>query len=343
MNVEVDVDQVQVQVVQVQVVQSPGGGIVSRDLDFLCFGEALVDLLPRTRGPLEACETFEVCAGGAPANVATGLARLGQRVAFRGVVGDDPFGRLLARRLTAEGVACAFRFARERPTGMWFVALDDRGERTFFSPNARFSADKLVAPADVDRGLLARARWLHVGSSAHVLPAGQAALRAAVAAARELGVLVSFDPNVRLHLWDDVAPLRALCADVLPGCAVAKVADDEVELCAGVADPERAAARLVEMGVGLACVTLGAGGALLRRGRDVLRVPAELVAVVDTTGAGDAFVAGLLAALARWPSPAELPLPDLERAAAFGCRVAARVVGRVGAVAGLPRAGEISI
>jgi fructokinase len=314
-----------------------------RDLGILCFGEALVDLLPDARGRLEDCRRFEVCAGGAPANVATGLARLGLAVGFRGVVGDDAFGRLLARRLGEEGVECVFRFARERPTGMWFVALDARGERSFFSPNARFSADKLLAPADVERAHFVRARWLHTGSSAHVLPEGQAALRAAATAARELGTLVSFDPNVRLHLWDDVAPLRALCADVLPSCALAKVSDDEAELCTGVADPERAAARLVEMGVGLACVTLGERGALLRRGRDVVRVPAEQVEVVDTTGAGDAFVAGLLAALARWPSPAEVPASDLERAAAFACRVAARVVGRVGAVAGLPRAGEISI
>jgi fructokinase len=312
-----------------------------RDLDVLCFGEALVDLLPEARGGLEESGRFEVCAGGAPANVATGLARLGLRVGFRGVVGDDPFGRLLARRLGEEGVTCAFRFAPERPTGLWFVALDAGGERTFFSPNARFSADKLLAPADVDRALLARARWLHCGSSAHVLPEGRAALRAAVAAAHELGTLVSFDPNVRLHLWDDVAPLRALVAEVLPRCDVAKVSDDEAELCTGAADPERAAERLVEMGVGLACVTLGERGALVRRGVDVVRVPAERVEVVDTTGAGDAFVAGLLAALARWPSPAEVPAPELERAAAFACRVAARVVTRFGAVAGLPRAGEI--
>ena len=314
-----------------------------RDLDVLCLGEALVDLLPDRRGRLEDCERFDVCSGGAPANVATGLARLGLKVGFRGVVGDDPFGRLLARKLGDEGVECALRFARERPTGMWFVALDARGERTFFSPNARVSADKLLAPADVDRALLARARWLHVGSSAHVLPAGQDALREAVAAARALGLQVSFDPNVRLHLWDDVAPLRRLCADVLPLCDVAKVADDELELCTGERDPERGAARLVEMGVGLACVTLGAEGALLRRGRDVLRVPAAKVEVVDTTGAGDGFVSGLLSVLARAGAVRSAPADDLVRAARLAACVAARVVTRVGAVAGLPRAGEISI
>jgi fructokinase len=226
---------------------------------------------------------------------------------------------------------------------MWFVALDARGERTFFSPNARVSADKLISPADVDGALLARARWLHVGSSAHVLPAGQAALREAVAAARAAGVLVSFDPNVRLHLWDDPAPLRRLCADVLPRCAVAKVAADEAELCTGERVPERAAARLVEMGVGLACITLADEGALVRRGADVLRVPAERVEVVDTTGAGDGFVSGLLSVVARSGPIAALDRGALERAVRFANRVAARVVTRVGAVAGLPRAGEISV
>lgn len=314
------------------------------NLDVLCLGEALVDLLPDRRGRLEDCERFEVCPGGAPANVATGLARLGVRSGFQGVVGDDPFGRMLARRLAAEGIEVRLRHARERPTGMWFVALDERGERSFFSPNARFSADKLLTPGDVDPAALARARFLHVGSSAHVLPAGQEALRAAVAAATARGVRISFDPNVRAHLWDDLAPLRALCAAVLPSCTVAKLSEEEIELCTGERDPERAAGRLVEMGARIACVTLAERGALIRRGADVAHVPAAPVEVVDTTGAGDGFVAGLLSALGRAEGPPEgLPFPALIAAAAFANRVAGRVCTRIGAVAGLPRASDISV
>jgi fructokinase len=318
--------------------------MTERALDVLCFGEALVDLLPDRRGRLDEAERFEVCAGGAPANVATGLARLDVRTGFRGVVGDDAFGRLLARRLAAEGIACALRLAPDRPTGMWFVALDANGERSFFSPNGRFSADKLVAPSDADPAAIGAARVLHVGSSAHVLPAGQAALRAAVAAARAAGTRVSFDPNVRAHLWEDLAPLRALCGDVLAAADYAKLSDEEAALVTGERDPERAAARLVELGVGVACVTLGADGALLRRGTDVLHAPAERVEVVDTTGAGDGFVAGLLAVLAREDAPpVALPLATLAAALRLANRVAARVITHLGAVAGLPRAAEISI
>jgi fructokinase len=316
---------------------------MARDLDVLCLGEALVDLLPERRGRLEDCDRFEACAGGAPANVATGLARLGARVAFRGVLGDDPFGRLLVRKLEAEGVRCVFRLTRERPTGIWFVALDARGERTFFSPNARFSADKLIAPGDVDRALIARAAWLHVGSSAHVLGGGQDALREAVAAARALGTRVSFDPNVREHLWDDLGALRGLCAEVLPACTLVKLSEDEAQVVTGEADPARAAERLAALGVPLACVTLAERGALVRRGEDLLHVPAEPVEVVDTTGAGDGFVAGLLAAIGGRGPIADLPRAELEQAVAFANRVAARVCTRVGAVAGLPRAGDVSV
>jgi fructokinase len=313
------------------------------ELDVVCLGEALVDLLPDRRGRLEDCDRFEACPGGAPANVATGLARLGVRVAFRGVLGEDPFGRLLSRMVEAEGVRCAFRLTAERPTGMWFVALDERGERSFFSPNARFSADKLLNPADVDRALLARAAWLHVGSSAHVLPDAQAALREAVAAARSLGACVSFDPNVRAHLWDDLGALRRLCADVLPLCTLVKVSEDEAEVVTGEGDPERAASRLASLGVKLACVTLAERGALVRRGDERFLVPADPVEVVDTTGAGDGFVAGLLAAIVARGGVEAIPRAELHRAVAFANRVAGRVCTRLGAVAGLPRAGDVSV
>lgn len=315
---------------------------MARDLDVLCLGELLVDLLPDRRGPLEACERFEPCPGGAPANVATGLARLGRRVAFQGVVGEDPFGRLLASRLGAEGVECRLRRAPERPTGMWFVALDARGDRSFFSPNARFSADKLLAPADVDAALIARAAWLHVGSSAHVLPAAQDALRAAVAAARGAGTRISFDPNVRAHLWDDLAACVRLCRETVPACAVVKVSEEEAVLLTGERSPEGAAAWLSARGATLACVTLAERGALVRRGDDELHVPAAPIELVDATGAGDGFVAGLLAALSALGPPESLDRGGLERAVRFANGVAGRVCGRVGAVAGLPRAGELS-
>ena len=129
-----------------------------RDLDVLCLGEALVDFLPERRGRLRDMDRFEVHSGGAPANVATGLARQGLSVAFAGVVGEDEFGHLLSRRLSDEGVACSLRFTDTAPTGLWFVALDAQGDRSFFNPIKAAGADKQIARSDIDDRLLERAR-----------------------------------------------------------------------------------------------------------------------------------------------------------------------------------------
>jgi fructokinase len=305
-------------------------------LDVLCFGEALVDLLPDRRGKLRDCERFSVHSGGAPANVAVGLARLGLRAGFCGVVGDDEFGHLLDRKLQDEGVETRFRFIREARTGLWFVALDDRGERTFFSPGGPESADKMIAEEDALAAPLERAAWLHCGSSCHVRPAAQRALRVVVERARTASVLVSFDPNVRAHLWRDLRDLRALCESIFPLCAVVKLSEDETEVCTGERDPERAARRVRDRGVRLVCITKGERGASALRGDRWFHAAAPAVEVADTTGAGDGFVAGLLSRLARDPDPSD---EALQSALELGCTVGSSVCTELGAVAGLPRIG----
>jgi len=308
-------------------------------LDVICFGEALVDMLPEVRGRLRDCERFTVHSGGAPANVAVGLARLGRKVAFAGAVGEDEFGHLLARKLAAEGIEAHLRFSTEARTGMWFVALDERGERTFFTPTGATSADKHIRSHDLPDALLSRAKWLHVGSSSHVLPEARGVLLEAIQRARAAGVRVSFDPNLRVHLWRELRDLQALVREAFPFCDVVKLSEDEVELCTGERDPARAAAWLTDQGVKLACITLGSSGARVRRGGEDLVVAAPSVKVVDTTGAGDGFVAGLLADLSTLDlaaMPREALVASVERA----CRIGSRVCTELGAVAGLPRPGD---
>ena len=317
--------------------------------DVLCFGEALVDLLPAEgvgsaraagpgigfRGRLRDCERFEVHSGGAPANVAVGLARLGIRTGFCGVVGEDEFGHLLERKLREEGVDARLRFAPEARTGLWFVALDERGDRTFFSPGGLDSADKTISRQDALSAPIAGAKWLHCGSSSHVRAEGQRALKAAIELASDASVRISFDPNVRAHLWNNLGSLRALCESVFPSCALVKLSEDECETCVGERAPERAAERLSELGVRIACITLGERGAIALRGGRWFRAGAPRVEVVDTTGAGDGFVAGMLSRLARDPDPGD---EALQRALELGCEVGSAVCTRMGAVAGLPRA-----
>ena len=254
-----------------------------RRLDVLCLGEALVDLLPDRRGRLRDCDSFAVHSGGAPANVAVGLARLGRRTGFTGVLGDDEFGHLLQRRLSAEGIACDLRFTKDAPTGMWFIALDDAGNRSFFTPTGTGSADKRLGMEDVLRAPVGEAAWLHTGSSCHILPEAQEALISVLQAARAAGTRTSCDPNVRLHLWKDTADLKLLCARAFALCDVVKLSDEEATLVLGETDPERMLGRLVDgFGVKLACITLGSRGAVVRAGAERLEVQAPAVEVQDT-------------------------------------------------------------
>ncbi|HEY2028470.1 MAG TPA: carbohydrate kinase [Myxococcales bacterium] len=299
--------------------------------DVACFGEALVDLLPDRRGALRDASRFEVHSGGAPANVAVGLSRLGLSAAFVGVTGEDEFGHLLARKLREERIDVRLRHTRAALTGVWFVALDELGERSFFAPTGADSADKLIAEEDIAR--VPPARIFHCGTSAHVLPAAGETLRKAVRQARGRGMTVSFDPNVRAHLWKDLRELRALCDDVLPFCDIVKLSEEELMPCLGVSDASSALDALSSLGVKLGCVTLGSRGVTARRGREGAQVSAPRVNVVDTTGAGDGFVAGLLAS-----NPLE---GELVAALRMGCAVGSRVCTRLGAVAGLPKREEL--
>jgi fructokinase len=166
--------------------------------------------------------------------------------------------------------------------------------------------------------------------SAHVLPGNGEVLLHAMRAARRRESVVSFDPNVRAHLWKDLGDLRALCQQAFPLCDIVKLSEDELEPCLGVDDPERALDALHALGARLACVTLGERGAIARRGQERAQVAAPQVEVIDTTGAGDGFVAGLLASD---PLACDLRVA-LERA----CFSGSAVCTRLGAVAGLPRA-----
>src|SRR5262245_59373605 len=200
-----------------------------RDLDVVCFGGAIVDFFPaRTGVPLAEVETFHRHLGGAPANVAVGLARLGLRSALVTLVGADEFGRFIRAELLREGVdVSGVGTHRTARTGVTFVAVGPSGERSF-TFYRHPSADPLVAPVDVDAQLLARGRVFHFGSSTLAREPARSATLAALAEAREAGCLVSCDPNWRPHLWADPGEAPALIRQTLADCHLAKVSDDEI-------------------------------------------------------------------------------------------------------------------
>lgn len=189
--------------------------------DVLSLGEALVDFLPDRRGqPVRDVARWTPCLGGAPANVAVGVARLGGRSGLLGVTGDDEFGHFLKAGLRAEGVDVAhLRQTRDGKTGLGFVSLTRTGERSFTFYRTR-AAETFLDRRDTDgaQRALARTKVLHVGTNSLIQAPARAAVLEAVKGAFERGQVTSTDPNLRLHLWKDPSVLRRLLDRLFRRC-----------------------------------------------------------------------------------------------------------------------------
>lgn len=308
-------------------------------LDVVSLGEALVDFLPGRRGArVREVTRWTPCLGGAPANVAVGLSRLGAKAALVGVTGDDEFGHFLKNGLAREGVDVRFlRQTTDGKTGLGFVSLTRGGERSFTFYRTRAAETFLC---ETEAANVPDSKVLHVGTNSLIHAAARAAVQGAVKRAYEAGRIVSTDPNLRLHLWKDPAVLRRLLGRLFARCSVVKLSEEEIDFACGTPEVEKALDVLERRGAVVAIVTRGAKGAALRFRGQTRHVPAKKVKVVDTTGAGDGFTSGFLYGLTRhYGSRAELERADLdalEGHARFGCLVGSHAVTRLGAVAGLP-------
>jgi 2-dehydro-3-deoxygluconokinase len=300
-------------------------------LDVVTLGEAMVLLLAEPGVPLGAATRYRRSVAGAESNVAIALARLGHRAGFAGRVGEDVFGQVILRTLRGEGVDVSRVRTDPAPTGL--LVRDCVGERPAeVLYHRRGSAGAQLGPGDVDPGYVRRASLLHLSGVTALLGDGPlAAARTALDAAREAGVPVSFDPNVRARLCP---PERAaeLLRPFAEGAAIVLAAEDEALLLSGRADPEDAAEWFLERGAELVVVKRGAGGSWATDGRERWEQPAHAVTVVDPIGAGDAFAAGLISARLRGAGPA--------RALAEGAVVAALCVQAPTDIDGLPTAAE---
>ncbi len=309
-------------------------------VEAIALGELLIDLVPTVSGvTLIEAPAFKKAPGGAPANVAAGLARLGIRAGFMGKVGDDPFGHFLAQTLADVGVdTSALRFSTEARTALAFVSLHADGEREFLFYRHP-SADMLYTPDEIDADYVRRARLLHYGSISLIGEPSRSATLRAVEVAREAGLLVSYDPNLRLSLWPGVEAARQGILTGWPLAQVIKVSEEELAFLAGSQDPEVAARRLWHPELRLLVVTLGKAGCRYFTPEFSGHVPGFAVKAVDTTGAGDGFVAGLLKGLLEQPSAFDdkAALHDICR---YANAVGAITTTRRGAIPALPTAGQ---
>lgn len=263
--------------------------------DVISFGELLIDFVPTISGVnLISAPAFKKAPGGAPANVAVGLARLGISTGFMGKVGDDAFGHFLVNVLSENNVdISAMRFSHEARTALAFVSLDVNGEREFMFYRHP-SADMLYSPEEIDAEYILGAKLFHFGSITMITEPSRSATRRALEIARQGDLLVSYDPNLRINLWPDETSARSGMMSVWPEAHIIKVSEEEIQFLSGESDVVVGARSLWHQNLRLLVVTRGSEGCTFITPDLLGEVPGFSVDTVDTTGAGDGFVAGLI-------------------------------------------------
>ncbi|MFN8528333.1 MAG: PfkB family carbohydrate kinase [Anaerolineae bacterium] len=308
-----------------------------------CLGELLIDFVALESGvTVGDASGFQKAPGGAPANVAVAVARLGQKSAFLGQVGDDPFGHYLAGVLQENEVDTrGLTFSAEARTALAFVSLAAHGERSFvFYRNP--SADMLMRPEDVATSVIDGYGAFHFGSITMIGEPSRSATLHAVDYARKAGKLISYDPNLRLSLWNSPEEARAgMLAGLDLGIHILKISDEELRfLLPGVdVTDDDPVAPLWRPGMKLICVTRGADGAIVyTRDGQIAEHEGFTVSAIDTTGAGDSFVAALLTQVLAYGDAYPRHLSEIVR---FACATGALTTTGRGAIPSLPTTQQV--
>ena len=309
-----------------------------KTFDAVAIGEILVDCLVE-----EQKDALQIKAnpGGAPANVAAGLARLGVRAAFIGKAGNDVLGRFLERSVREAGVDTSGMILCEKPTTMALVSLDGEGNRSF-SFVREHTADVELQPEELSAALLQGCRLLHFGTVSMTAEPSRSATKRAVEAARENGARISFDPNLRPGLWAREQDMLEAMEWGFGVSDYVKLSEEEQTFFTGIRDPEAGGRALMErFGFRLLAVTRGPKGlALFHRGLVCSR-PAYDVKTVDTTGAGDAMWAATLYRLLQGGDAPEMDLAALRDLAAWANAAGSCCTTRFGAIPAMPTREEI--
>jgi fructokinase len=266
-------------------------------------GEVVADVY-REEMPSEVELPFTARPGGAPANVAVAAARLGAEAAFIGRLGDDLFGDFILRALEAVGVDTSAVLRQPPPTRttLAFVEVGEDGDREFTFYRSVPAADELLSPEDIKRETLLGSSFVNFGSIPLIKDPVRSATQRFAQLAREVGIPVAFDVNLREYLWENVETARTTIDPMLEHSTVVKLSDDELSPVLGTEDVEEGAKNLLDRGVFLVLVSMGSDGAFYATRQFSGGMPTfEIEKVVDATGAGDAFLAATLTHLSESP------------------------------------------
>lgn len=295
----------------------------------LTIGEAIIDFIPKQKGKgLKDVETFTKKAGGAPANVAGGIAKLGGDSIFITQVGQDGFGDFLIEEIAKVGVDTTYiNQTPDYDTSLAFVALDESGERDFIFFR-KHAADLALDFTNVDIDNIDY-DILHFCSVSLVDSPMKDTHINLIKHAKEQNKLVSFDPNLRLNLWPDTKSCIDTVNEFIKYSDILKISDDELELIFGTNDVDQVAKELIDNGLSILIYTMGGAGSRVYTSLGSKEVAGRKVEVVDTTGAGDSFIAAFLYQLSLVD---EFDIDYLEQALDFANHYASITTTKPGAI-----------
>lgn len=308
--------------------------------DFISIGEILIDFAPYGEKEERA---FQQNPGGAPANVACVLSKLGRKTAFVGKIGNDPFGYSCKTALEQCGVCTDYMPVSDRyPTTLAFVCLDENGNREF-SFYREHTADVSLNSDDVEKMKNVSSKFFHFGSVSLTAEPSKTAVLHAVKHAKEQGAIISYDPNLRLPLWESPQKAKQMILDTIGYADVLKISEEEAEFLFGEADCAKAA-RIIEReyAIRFIIITRGAKGCYaLINGKEYLSYAYDLK-TIDTTGAGDSFLAGVLYYwMELQKPPQEWSEEEICRLFDFANAVGSLVTTKKGAIPAIPSIEEI--
>lgn len=314
--------------------------------DVICMGELLIDFVS-TAANVSLVESpgFVKAPGGAPANVAVAVQRMGLPAAFIGKVGNDPFGLFLRQTLDQAGVDTRFLLVDEtaRTTTVFVAVWDDGRKDLCFYRNP--GADMLLHPDEITPAMFAGARCFHYGSISFIDEPSASAQRKALEIARSQNLMISYDPNYRPTLWPNVAQAKAVIQDSFKYCHLAKISQEEWAVATGHDDLDSGIKAVLDKGVELLVISRGEQGALATNGDYRIELPTLPVTVVETTGAGDGFMGAMISRLLpEWEKTGSLAKVDravVEEALAFAVAVGALACTQAGAIPALPTRAQV--
>lgn len=267
-----------------------------------CIGELLIDFVAENQGSdLSKAEVFTKKPGGAPANVACAIAKLGGKSTFVGCVGNDPFGIFLLDVLAKNDVDTSLAQRSETFTTLAYVSIAEDGDRDFVF--SRGADKKLKYDSEIKKGF--KENMVHFGSATALLGGGlEEAYDRYLFDALTQKAFISFDPNFRGDLWkDEEKTFVKKCIHFVEKAHLSKFSLEEAELLSGEKDLEKACAVLHEIGTQIIAITLGKAGALISTPNFKKTVGSIKVDAIDTTGAGDAFIGCLLYQISQLSDP----------------------------------------